>query len=105
VLTTALGLYEDVGAERDAARIRKKLRGLGIRRRHWKYASRPTSGWESLTDKERQVADLALQGLTNQQIAGRLFLSPHTVAFHLRQVFRKLEVHSRLELVHHAAGH
>ncbi|NMH81041.1 helix-turn-helix transcriptional regulator [Pseudonocardia xinjiangensis] len=105
VLTTALGLYGDVGAERDAARIRKKLRGLGIRRRHWKYASRPTSGWESLTDKERQVADLALQGLTNQQIAGRLFLSPHTVAFHLRQVFRKLEVHSRLELVHHAAGH
>jgi DNA-binding CsgD family transcriptional regulator/tetratricopeptide (TPR) repeat protein len=105
MLTTALGLYGDVGAERDAARIRKRLRGLGIRRRHWKYASRPTSGWESLTDKERQVADLALQGLTNQQIAGRLFLSPHTVAFHLRQVFRKLEVHSRLELVHHAAGH
>ena len=38
-------------------------------------------------------------GLTNRQVASRIFLSQHTVAFHLRKVFRKLGISSRLELV------
>src|SRR5687768_13958167 len=47
-------------------------------------------GGSDLTDRERAVAGLAGQALTNQQIANRLGISPHTVNFHLRQIFRKL---------------
>jgi DNA-binding CsgD family transcriptional regulator len=56
------------------------------------------SGWASLTDRERTVALLAGHALTNQQIANRLRISPHTVNFHLRQVFRKLAIDSRVRL-------
>ena len=44
------------------------------------------------------MSDLVAKGLTNQQIAGEMFLSTHTVAFHLRQVFRKLDISSRVDL-------
>jgi DNA-binding CsgD family transcriptional regulator len=57
-----------------------------------------TYGWESLTDTERSVADLVAQGLTNRQVAARMFLSPHTIDFHLRQIFRKLDIGSRVDL-------
>jgi DNA-binding CsgD family transcriptional regulator len=59
---------------------------------------RPVCGWESLTDTEHNVADLVAQGLTNRQVAGRMFLSPHTIDFHLRQIFRKLDISSRVDL-------
>jgi DNA-binding CsgD family transcriptional regulator len=52
----------------------------------------------SLSDKERTIAQLAGDGLTNQQIAHRVCLSPHTVNYYLRNIFRKLEVTSRTEL-------
>lgn len=90
--------YRRIGAPRDAARVRARLRNLGIRRRHWTYADRPAIGWDSLTDTEFNVASLVAQGLTNRQVAGQMFLSPHTVSFHLRQVFRKLGISSRVEL-------
>jgi DNA-binding CsgD family transcriptional regulator len=56
--------------------------------------------WEipELTDTEYDVATLVARGFTNGQIAGRLYLSPHTVAFHLRKIFRKLGVGSRVQL-------
>nr|AHE14859.1 RebR-like transcriptional regulator [uncultured bacterium] len=97
-LDEALAAYRAAGAERDAARVRRRLRGLGVRRRHWRNADRPASGWDSLTETERNVATLVLQGLTNKQVAAQMFLSPHTVGFHLRQIFRKLGIHSRTEL-------
>ncbi|MFI7639368.1 AAA family ATPase [Nonomuraea sp. NPDC049400] len=100
----AADAYLKIGAPRDAARTRARLRNLGVRRRHWTYAERPGTGWDSLTDTERSVADLVAQGLTNRQVAGQMFLSPHTVSFHLRQVFRKLGIASRVELARHAAG-
>ena len=59
---------------------------------------RTTFGWESLTPTEHSVTDLVAEGLTNQQIAERLFLSRHTVGFHLRSIFRKLSVNSRVDL-------
>jgi DNA-binding CsgD family transcriptional regulator len=58
------------------------------------------TGWASLTDTEREVANLVAEGLTNREVAGKLFLSRHTVDFHLRQIFRKLDVASRVGLVH-----
>ena len=54
---------------------------------------------ERPADTERAVSDLVAKGLTNQQIAGEMFLSTHTVAFHLRQVFRKLDIRTRSDLV------
>jgi DNA-binding CsgD family transcriptional regulator len=97
-LDLALDAYLTAGAERDAARVRHKLRRLGVRRRHWRATQRPETGWDSLTETERRVAGLVATGLTNRQVAGQMFISTHTVAFHLRQVFRKLSVRSRVEL-------
>jgi DNA-binding CsgD family transcriptional regulator len=98
-LTRAVEGYESTGAATDAARVRRRLRALGVRRRHWtQAANRPVTGWESLTDTERSVSELVAQGLTNRQIAARMYLSASTVAFHLRQIFRKLDLGSRVEL-------
>jgi DNA-binding CsgD family transcriptional regulator len=55
--------------------------------------------WTLLSEREMEIAELVGQALTNQQIAGRLDRSPHTVNFHLRQIFRKLGIASRVELV------
>jgi DNA-binding CsgD family transcriptional regulator len=54
--------------------------------------------WASLTEAERAVALQVSRGLTNREVAIRLYISPHTVDFHLRQLFRKLDVSSRVEL-------
>ncbi|MGA8466656.1 MAG: helix-turn-helix transcriptional regulator, partial [Trebonia sp.] len=98
-LKDALGGYAQVGAERDQARIRRRLRKLGIRRRHWSTpAVRPVTGWDSLTYTEQAVAGLVAEGLSNNQAAARLYISTHTVAHHLRQAFRKLSIASRVEL-------
>ena len=51
-----------------------------------------------MTKSELAVAQLVADGLTNREIAERLFVSPHTVNTHLRQVFAKLEVNSRVDL-------
>lgn len=59
---------------------------------------RPQSGWESLTQAELQVAKLAASGLSNPQIAARLFVSRSTVKLHLSNVYRKLAVGNRVEL-------
>ena len=55
-------------------------------------------GWDSLTDTELAVAAQVSTGMTNREAAARLFVSPHTIDFHLRQLFRKLDVRSRVEL-------
>ena len=98
-LKEALGGYRQVGADRDQARIRRRLRQLGIRCRHWATPpTRPVTGWHSLTDTEQVVAGLVAQGLNNKQVAARMYISIHTVAHHLRQAFRKLHIASRYEL-------
>ncbi len=56
-----------------------------------------------MTDTERHIAGLVAQGLSNRQVASRIFLSTHTVAFHLRHVFWKLGVSSRVQLARMAA--
>jgi DNA-binding CsgD family transcriptional regulator len=96
-LTQALVLFARAGATRDAARLRSHLRALGIRRRVAR-AEKPATGWAAMTESELAVAELAANGLTNREIAERLFVSPHTVNSHMRQVFAKLEVKSRVDL-------
>jgi DNA-binding CsgD family transcriptional regulator len=56
------------------------------------------SGWASLTETEQEVAGYVAEGMTNRQVAERMYLSRHTVDFHLRAIFRKLVVASRVEL-------
>lgn len=61
-------------------------------------ACRQTELWSSLSEREQTIARFAGSGLTNQQIAHRVFLSPHTVNYYLRRIFQKLNVRSRIEL-------
>ncbi|MFD1935595.1 LuxR C-terminal-related transcriptional regulator [Nonomuraea mangrovi] len=97
-LDDALAGYEAMGAVRDAARARRRLRRLGVRHRHWARGEGTALGWEGLTATQRLVARLVAQGLTNRQVADQMFISVHTVAFHLRQIFRKLDINSRVDL-------
>jgi DNA-binding CsgD family transcriptional regulator/tetratricopeptide (TPR) repeat protein len=96
-LGRTLALYTDLGATWDARRVRSRLRELGVRRRL--VAAEPeTTGWAALTTSELTVARLVAEGLTNREVAERLFVSPHTVNSHLRHVFSKLGINSRVEL-------
>jgi DNA-binding CsgD family transcriptional regulator len=98
-LTRAVQGYLEVGAVADVARTRRRLRRLGVRHRAWaRPALRPATGWESLTNAERAASELVAQGLNNRQVAGRMYVSEHTVAFYLRQAFRKLDIRSRVQL-------
>jgi len=64
----------------------------------------PAFGWESLTAAEHSVLELVAEGLTNREVAIRLFLSAHTVDSHLRHIFRKLDINSRVDVVRIVAG-
>ncbi|WP_431913388.1 helix-turn-helix transcriptional regulator [Micromonospora carbonacea] len=98
-LSRAADAYLTVGASRDVFRVNSKLRELGARRRQVpRLTGRPTAGGSRLTDTEFAVAELVSQGLTNARVGRQLFISTHTVAFHLRKVFRKLGINSRVEL-------
>jgi DNA-binding CsgD family transcriptional regulator len=93
----ALTITTSAGASWDAARLRRRLRRLGVKRRVIP-SERQTTGWGALTAAELAVADLAAEGRTNREIAEKLFISPHTVNTHLRHVFDKLGLRSRLAL-------
>ena len=73
-------------------------RGRGERKR-------PASGWASLTPTERDVVRLVSEGLANNDIATRLFVSPRTVQTHLTHVYSKLGLSSRVQLAQEAARH
>lgn len=97
-LDQAAGGYGLASATRDVARVRRRLRRLGVRRRHWAPGGSPAAGWDSLTETERAISALVSEGMSNQQVAQQMYLSVHTVAAHLRQIFRKLGISSRVEL-------
>jgi DNA-binding CsgD family transcriptional regulator len=92
-LRTALTLFEQLGAAPWAERAAQELRASGETARR-----RDVSTATDLTAQERQVASLVRQGLSNRDAAARLFVSPRTIDFHLRNVFTKLGVTSRAEL-------
>jgi DNA-binding CsgD family transcriptional regulator len=92
-LRAANGTFSDIGAEGFAERARRELLATG------ETARRRTDDMRDvLTPQEAQIARLAQDGLSNPQIGAQLFISPRTVQYHLRKVFRKLEVTSRNQL-------
>ncbi|MEV0999039.1 AAA family ATPase [Nonomuraea sp. NPDC050202] len=92
-LAAAYEVLGRIGVEAFAERARRELEATGetVRRR-------PAEAGDTLTAQETQIARLAGAGLTNSEIGARLFISPHTVEWHLRKVFAKLGVASRRQL-------
>jgi DNA-binding CsgD family transcriptional regulator len=102
LLERALASYSAAGAERDAARVRSLLRARGVRPPGG-GGPRSAPDWPELTESEFAVVSLVAQGATNREVAERLYLSPYTVNSHLRHVFTKLGIRSRVELARLAA--
>jgi DNA-binding CsgD family transcriptional regulator/tetratricopeptide (TPR) repeat protein len=92
-LRIALKAFTSMGTEAFARRAERELRATGERAR-----KRTVDTRDQLTPQEEQVAGLAASGNTNREIAAQLFISPSTVEYHLRKVFRKLDVKSRTQL-------
>lgn len=92
-LRAAHDAFTAMGAHAFAERARRELMAAGE-----KVRKQPVSSGDALTAQESQIAHLASQGHTNQEIAAQLFLSAHTVEWHLRKVFVKLGVTSRRQL-------
>ncbi len=92
-LRTAYDLLETIGMEAFAERARRELMATGEKVRKRNVETR-----EHLTPQEEQIARLARDGLSNPEIGARLFLSPRTVEWHLRKVFAKLGITSRIGL-------
>src|SRR5882724_10451579 len=97
-LRTAHELFSDFGMEAFAERARVELEATG---EHARKRTVETRG--DLTPQEAQIARLASDGLSNAEIGARLFISTHTVEYHLRKVFRKLGVKSRTQLARRVA--
>jgi DNA-binding CsgD family transcriptional regulator len=98
-------LYEEIGAVRDGARVRSELRKHGVTRGTRGRQPRATEGWDSLTKTELKVLSLVAQRLSNPEVAERMFVSRHTIESHLKHIYRKLRIASRVELAAEAARH
>jgi DNA-binding CsgD family transcriptional regulator len=92
-LRTAHDLFSDFGMEAFAERARVELEATGEHARKRTVETR-----DDLTPQEAQIARLARDGLSNTEIGARLFISKHTVEYHLRKVFTKLGINSRTKL-------
>ncbi len=92
-LYSAYEILDSIGAEAFAGRAQVELLATGEHVR-----GRRSSPRDELTPQELQIAGLASEGASNVEIASQLFISANTVAYHLRKVFRKLEVTNRAAL-------
>jgi DNA-binding CsgD family transcriptional regulator len=92
-LRTAHQMLASMGAGGFAERAGRELRATGERVRY-----RAPGSPVQLTPREAQIAGLAGDGLSNREIAAQLFMSPHTVEYHLHKVFAKLAISSRSQL-------
>jgi DNA-binding CsgD family transcriptional regulator len=98
-LRTAHQMFTAMGAEGFAARAARELLATGETAR-----KRSTETSDRLTDHEAQIARLARDGLSNPEIAARLFISPRTVEYHMHKIFAKLNISSRHQLDRALAG-
>jgi DNA-binding CsgD family transcriptional regulator len=92
-LRTAHEMFASMGSDAFAARAERELAGTGETAR-----KRTVDTRNQLTAQEKQIAQLARDGLTNPEIAAQLYISPRTVQYHLHKVFTKLEISSRSQL-------
>jgi len=92
----AYKLFSEAGAGAFAERAARELAATGEVLDERRTAD--TTGRDSLTPQEARIADLAGAGLTNAEIGAQMFLSQHTVEWHLRKVFAKLGITSRKQL-------
>jgi DNA-binding CsgD family transcriptional regulator len=100
-LRTAYQMLDETGMEAFAERARRELMAVGetVAKRTVHSARGGTAGtWDELTVQEAHVARLARDGLSNPEIAARLFISARTVQYHLAKVFTKLGISSRGQL-------
>ncbi|MCW3068831.1 MAG: transcriptional regulator [Solirubrobacterales bacterium] len=105
-LDRAWDRFQALGAASDAERVQRSLQGTGVRRARWSSRKqKPLTGWDSLTAMEQRVARLIFEGHTNRSAANVLALSSHTVNSHLRAIFGKLGVNSRVQLIRVLIGH
>ena len=102
-LSAALERFEQLGASPWAKRAGSELRATGLHRTPTNRLKDPSAG-SLLTAQQRQIAELAAEGLSNKQIGERLYLSSRTVGYHLHQVFPKLGITSRAALRDALAG-
>jgi DNA-binding NarL/FixJ family response regulator len=86
------------GAAREHERLRRRLRQLGVRSGAVRQHAPGSPGWGSLTESERKLIPLVVEGLTNRAIAERLYVSVHTVNTHMKHIFTKLGINTRVEL-------
>jgi len=101
-LREALDTFNRIGARPWSERARAELRATG-----GLHAPSPPRfpGSQPLTPQETRIVSAVQQGLTNREIAARLFLSTRTVDYHLRKVFRKLNISARVQLVQLSSYH
>ena len=92
-LNSAHEMFTRMGAQGFAERARRELLATGE-----KVRKQQLSSGDELTAQEAQIARLAADGLTNAEIGAQLFISTHTVEWHLRKVFVKLGITSRRQL-------
>ena len=98
--------YHHMGARAFRGDVQRAMRQAGARRAKWSTAAAPpATGWASLTEAERRVATLISEGHTNKSAASALGVSINTVGTHLRAVFAKLGVQSRVQLANCLAAH
>ena len=98
-LRTAYDLFATAGADAFAERTRRELAATGEA-----VDERARRATDALTAQETHIAELAGSGLTNAEIGAHLFLSHHTVEWHLRKIFAKLGISSRRQLRASTAG-
>jgi DNA-binding CsgD family transcriptional regulator/tetratricopeptide (TPR) repeat protein len=94
----AIAVLAECGADRHLDAAARELRALGVSVKRRPGRRTASSGIEALSRRERDVADLVTQGLTNHEIAEELFVSPKTVEDHLARAFAKVGVSSRASL-------